>query len=278
MKPSLLHIVITDLGGAGKAAVNVFNGLKDLGYPSQMITLESRNGQEEGISSVNFLARFKRKFFRFLFKTKKELNGDYQMKGVDESKNLVSSYSITKQLKIKPNFIFVYWISGFLNAKNLYEISEKYNAVIVLSLTDMASFTGGCHFALNCSNYTVNCGSCPGLFSNNILDTSKSNVDFKKKYYDKTKMAVVVGTSALRKQVENSYLLKDKNIFDIKYHVDIDLFSNTNKVSIRSKYGIEENKKVLFFGATQINQKRKGFCYLIESLNNKILFFFDLFV
>ena len=270
MKKNLLHISITSKGGAGKAASNVYQELKKIGYPSQMITLDPSD-KNKGITTIKNISIFKRKIIKVFFRHRKPKNNDYQMKGIEEKTNYISSKTIIKKIEIKPDFIFIYWISGFLNAKNLYEIAEKYNATIILSLTDMVSFTGGCHFALDCLNYTKGCGSCPGLFSSSSNDLSNKVLNYKNTFYNKTNMAVVVGTSTLRKQVESSFLLRNKPIFDIKYHVDVENFSNGNKNNIRSKYGIDSNKKVLFFGATQITQKRKGFSYLVESLDKLFL-------
>ena len=269
MKPKLLHLVLTKNGGAGKAASSLYLKLKSLGYASQMITLHpSVINKETTHVKLSFRIKVVRKILKALFGYKKSKNLDYNMAGIDETITIINSRIVCNEIKIKPDFIFVYWISGFLNAKNLYELQRKYDATIILHLTDMVSFTGGCHFALSCFNYNKGCGSCPGIFSTDPLDHSRKVSTFKKKYYDRTKMAVVVGTSNLEKQVMGSYLLKNKPIYNIKYHLNIDEFIQLDKNNLRKKYEIANDKKVIFFGATQLNQKRKGFDYLIESLNN----------
>lgn len=269
MKPNLLHITLTDGGGAGKAANNVYLKLKSLGYPSQIVTLKSSVLSNENIQiRLSLFSKIKRKILLLFYGYKKKKNPDYQMTGINEIVTLFSSTKIIEKLELNPDFIFIYWISGFLNAKNLYELHRKYNATIILHLTDMVSFTGGCHFSLNCEKYKSRCGACPGIYSLKSFDSATEVFLYKKKYYDKIKLAVVVGSSNLYNQVKQSFLLNDKPIYKIKYHLEVDDFFEINKDELRLKYGIGKDKKVIFFGATQINQKRKGFDYLIKSLNH----------
>jgi glycosyltransferase involved in cell wall biosynthesis len=48
--------------------------------------------------------------------------------------------------------------------------------------------------------------------------------------------------------------------------IDFDNFKVLNKESLRSKYQIDHNKKVLLFVSDSIDNKRKGMAYLLESI------------
>ena len=69
----------------------------------------------------------------------------------------------------------------FLTFKNLFEINQKTKAPIALYMMDMATVTGGCHYAWDCKGYLNNCGSCPGIYSDDPNDISRKNLLFKKK-------------------------------------------------------------------------------------------------
>jgi glycosyltransferase involved in cell wall biosynthesis len=189
------------------------------------------------------------------------------MTNIDEKVKVIRNKKFTGKIKNNPDFIFVYWLSNFLNAESLYELSKKYNAQVVLHLTDMAPFTGGCHFTLDCTNYTRTCGNCPGIYSENEHDITHKNLLYKKKYYDLMNVRVVVGSSELKKQVKHSTLLKDKQVFQIPYHVEIPAHSETETRELKNRFGIPAHKKVILVGATQLDQERKGFNYLIKTLS-----------
>lgn len=264
-KPKLLHLVKTTDGGAGKAAYELHQKFVKHGFNSQIVCLK---GSHKNIQTarLSIFDKFFRRIKIFLFGHRGKLNSNYQMINVNETLNIISNKRIEEQLSFEPNYILVYWISNFLNAKNLYDLSIKYNSKVILHLTDMVSFTGGCHFTLNCKNYTNSCGNCPGLFSKKKNDKSQLNFFFKQKYYDLMNIEVVVGTTELEGIVKTSSLLKHKKIHKIPYHVDFNKIPKNDKKVLRSKYDVPDSKVVLMVGATEINQERKGFKYLIKSL------------
>jgi len=53
--------------------------------------------------------------------------------------------------------------------------------------------------------------------------------------------------------------------------INKDLFCPKNKVAIRKELGLPLNKKIIFFGAVSVTEKRKGFKELMEAL--KILYY-----
>jgi glycosyltransferase involved in cell wall biosynthesis len=61
-------------------------------------------------------------------------------------------------------------------------------------------------------------------------------------------------------------LFKDKPIHKILLSIDSDVFSYVPKCEAKKKFGISIEKKVIFFGSTSVDHKRKGMNYLIEAL------------
>ena len=265
-KPNLLHISISSEGGAGKAAFNVYKRLKNSGYTSEFLVLDSGNNE---ISELNKTSKYIRKAKRFLFKSgQSKLEDKYQMYGIDEETSFVSTDSLKKVIKNPPDFIFVYWISSFLNAKVLFELSDYYNAKVIFHITDMAFFTGGCHFALQCNGYEFACENCPGIKDISMKDRGLKNILFKEYYYRKFRYAVVGGTTNIIKQISQSRLFSQSEKHLIRYEVDPAIFGKNQKDVLREEYGIDKDKIVLFFGATHIKQERKGFSELKEALDH----------
>ena len=145
MKPKILHLSADDSGGAGSAAYSLFAKLRSEGYESRLITLTKKKEDKDVLELNNFI-KFKRKIRRFLFKKRFETIEKYEMKGVDEKPTFIKSKEIINTINFKPNVIFVYWISTFLNAKNIFELSEFYNAPVIIALQIWLLLLGGVIF------------------------------------------------------------------------------------------------------------------------------------
>lgn len=181
--------------------------------------------------------------------------------------NGVSTNEILKGIDFKPDVIIAYWTKNAFNQKILYELSEKTGAPIILFMMDMAAMTGGCHYAYECEGYKYECGNCPALKSKTKNDLSHKAWKYKKNYIEKSNITVIAPTTTLVNQVTQSSLLKNKRIEKIMLSVDEEIFMPGQKDKLRKKFGIDKNKKVIFFGAAAVNQERKGMSYLISALN-----------
>jgi glycosyltransferase involved in cell wall biosynthesis len=131
---------------------------------------------------------------------------------------------------------------------------------------DMAPLAGGCHYAWDCVGYQNKCGNCPGLFSSNPFDITFRNLEYKKKYIDRTNIQLIAASEWQYRQAKLSSLFKDKTIHKILLSVDPNLFKPVEKEILRENLGIPLTKKVLFFGSVYMNHKRKGMQYLLEGL------------
>jgi glycosyltransferase involved in cell wall biosynthesis len=132
---------------------------------------------------------------------------------------------------------------------------------------DMAPFTGGCHYAWDCTGYQKNCGSCPALFSSEPHDTSFKNLSYKKTFLDKTEIQILAGSEWQYAQAKMSALFRNKPVHKMLLPIDSTVFKPGDKTKLREMLKIGRDKKVIFFGAVGLAEKRKGMQYLIESLN-----------
>jgi glycosyltransferase involved in cell wall biosynthesis len=179
----------------------------------------------------------------------------------------ITKKQIIKKIPYKPDIIIAYWSKFAFNQKLIYELSKYYNVPVLFFMMDMAPMTGGCHYAYDCTNYYENCGNCPALKSNRKKDLSYHTLNFKKKYIEKTDITLIAGTTTLINQSNKSSLWKYKSIEQLMISVNENIYQPLDKKTIKLELGIPADKKVIFFGAASLSEKRKGISYLMEALN-----------
>jgi glycosyltransferase involved in cell wall biosynthesis len=203
-----------------------------------------------------------RKFF-FQILNKNDSNYYYPEWNLDN----IKLADIINRVSFTPDVIITYWTKFAFNQKIIFELSEYYDAPVLTLPVDMASFTGGCHFSGSCDKYKKSCGSCHVLNSTRDNDLSRRTLLFKKKYIDKTDLTMLVCSSVISRQLSSSSLTKDIDQVPMLYTVDETIFYPKGKAKARIHFKIPNNKKVIFFGAANLNHPRKGMIYLIEALN-----------
>ena len=168
--------------------------------------------------------------------------------------NYVSAGLLLKQIPFNPDAIIVLWISHFINAKNIHELSKTTGAPVLWYLMDMAPLTGGCHYAWDCDGYQKTCGTCPALHSSDTKDISYQSFERKLHYIRQTNLTVVSGTSWLTKQAEQSALFTGKKIVQIMLGIDSDIFRPLDKCFGRTIFDLPMDKRIIFFGAKVIGE------------------------
>jgi glycosyltransferase involved in cell wall biosynthesis len=247
--------------------------MKD-GFCTQILVKDWNDFNDKRIVSVNsrfsvFAKRVYRKILRMLnLANGKKTNPDYYVLTYNPSKLSISTSKLLHKIEIKPDVIIVLFMHEFVSFRNLFELQKSTGAIIILYMMDMAPFTGGCHFAWECNGYTKKCGNCPAYFSSQEQDQSRSNWLFKKEYIDKMNIIAVAGSEGLYRQLNKSSLfqgvLKEKVLLPINENQ----FRPSNKVKSREALGLPVNKKLIFFGAVSVSEKRKGHTELVAILNS----------
>jgi glycosyltransferase involved in cell wall biosynthesis len=149
--------------------------------------------------------------------------------------------------------------------KNLQQLFSL-NKPIVWTMHDMWAFTGGCHYNSDCLRFTDVCNNCPALkFPGN---SDFSNKIFKQKLalFNKYKINVVTSSNWLADEVKRSTLLKGQYINVIPTPISIDTFKPLDKIEARKKFKIGLDKFIILFGTMNLNDERKGFTQLQNSL------------
>ena len=236
----------------------------DQTYPAGVISMETWLMSLKRAAIFKFQWRFDK--LKSVLKKKEKTNPDFRFFQLREQKLIYKTDKIIKKAGLKPDAIIVLFANKFINAKNIFELSEKTNATVFWMMFDMAPLTGGCHYAWDCKGYQKNCGNCPGLFSTNPYDVSYENISFKRDYLNKTKIEILAASEWQFEQAKRSSLFENNAIHKVLLSVDSNIFKPVDKVSLRLKLNINANRKILFFGSVGLTEKRKGMYYLIESL------------
>ena len=255
---------------AGIVAYDMFKSLRNNGHSIILITPNSDVRLESGMYSIygkfetyirTFVYRVK---FKFLVKRKTDPT--YCMHSLDEIENYIPTTKIIKLISFKTDLFIYLFPHRFLNAKNLYELNKQTGVPICVMPVDMAQFTGGCHYTNGCEGFKEQCGNCPGLYSHEEKDLSFRNLMFKKKYISKTNLFTTSGawTSTFIKQ---SAIFSGKQNYPSHITINSETYRPGNKEQAKNYFAVPSHKKIIFFGATSIREKRKGFSYLLDALN-----------
>lgn len=238
----------------------------DLAYPEDIVSLENYYGFLKRTMLYKFQWRYDKLRSKVKSGRKDKTDPDYRFFQLNEKKQIYKTERLIRAIDFKPDVIIVLFVNKFINARNIFELHKRTNAPVFWLMYDMAPFTGGCHYAWDCTGYQNQCGNCPGLYSADPYDFSYENILFKKDYMGMTAIEILAASEWQLKQVRNSSLFKKNTVHKVLLSVNPDIFKPADKKSVRLKLNIPRNKKIIFFGSVGLAEKRKGMYYLIESL------------
>ena len=259
----ILHLSASRFRGAGIATVNLCKYLEQAGFESFLYVPES---QVKGLLGEKMAQMRKRlipdktwsKIKKLVGKDKKE-DAAYNMHSLGDTLLNTNIENILNKVPFVPNIIVLHWVGGFLNAEKIQQLSVLTKAKIYWLMLDDAPITGGCHFPWDCLGYTAQCGSCPGIYSNDRYDITYKQLQQKKELFEKIDISAIATSEGDYLRAKSSSLFKEKSVFKMLLPVDSNRFvPNGNNQQLRKQLGIPMNKKVVLFGASNIQDKRKG--------------------
>jgi glycosyltransferase involved in cell wall biosynthesis len=257
------------IGGAAIACNRIFNALKRNGTEVKMLVRDKvSNDPDIYTLNTNIFWKFLN-YMSFclerlciLFKLKFKKQNLFQV----SFDNIGAANLLNHPLVREAEVINFHWTSqGMLSLKQLQKLMDA-GKHIVFTMHDMHYFTGICHYARTCKNYEKGCGSC--FFLNN----SHNPEDFSKRWYTKKlnmehrqNLIFVACSNWLKDIAKTSAMFTKTQVISIPNPIDTNIFKQTSKDAARAKFGLTK-KKVILFGAANINDKRKGFEYLLSAL------------
>jgi glycosyltransferase involved in cell wall biosynthesis len=129
---------------------------------------------------------------------------------------------------------------------------------VVWRLSDMAPFTGGCHYSGACRRYESRCGACPLLGSARERDLSFWTWWWKNRLWSGPTPVVVAPSRWLAACASASSLFGRCRIEVLPAGVDISLFRPVERAEARRMLGLPPDGSLLLFGASRTDDPRKG--------------------
>jgi len=261
----ILIVSFSDIsGGAAKAAYRLHCGLLEHGISSQMVVMRKETDNVTVFGPKSNLDKIIALLSPVLEKLITDLR--YRSKKSMFSTGLIPSRKIIDKINsLNPDLVHLHWINGgMIKIEDL----KKINSPILWNLQDMWPLTGGCHFNDQCDYYQDKCGSCKVLASTYQNDISSSIHARKKRNYKKINKLVINGVSQwIASCAKKSSLFRGREVVNLPNTINSDLFRPIDKKLARQSFNIPQEKKVVLFGASSVNDPRKGYKELLVALS-----------
>lgn len=260
-------------GGAADYTRNIHSNLLADGYHSYVAVagymLVTPEGKEIEIhwSQISRWERLKKRIDNKFFRERNP-QLDYKFAGLNLRERLTpyNAKDLVDVLPETPDVILVHWVSGFANAKYVRELQRLTKAKVFYIMIDEAILSGGCHYPWDCNGYQHGCKNCKMTNSRTMKMFIRWNYLFKKYYLIKEKN-VIAPTEFDLIRLKKSPLWKGCSVHKLIEVINEELFHPLeDKMSLRATFSIPQNKKVVFFGCSNLGEIRKGMPVLIEAL------------
>ncbi len=264
----ILHLNTYDAGGSARAAWRFHLSFKEAGHESKLLVFKKKEADDVDIIALrlSFLQKLRHYYNEIQRRiTRRNIKKEYYFYNINEKIGIPTEWVI-KSLPFNPDIICVHWVSAFVNARNIHELSKATGAPVIWRFNDLNAFTGGCHYSNACTNYTSGCGNCPALPNPSAHDRSRKNVQAKIHWLGKTNCCFVSSTTEIDEQLKSSAVAKACASKFIMLSCNSKFFVPDDKKKAASALGLSVNRKIIFFGANDMNDSRKGFKELIQSL------------
>jgi glycosyltransferase involved in cell wall biosynthesis len=273
---------------SGGIAQDNMDALLEAGHKVDFFTLYAFAGQKENQynilpeSKTDKLIRLKKKFHfltifnslaKKIFRTPEEKmsfveNHGYRIPHFDETKPPVDDKTLENFLpNNKYDFIQVFVTERMLTTLSYVTIYRKYKVPLLITCLDMLHFTGGCYFFGDCDRFSVGCGKCLVLDSDDENDQTHINYMCKKNVYPKIQYAILCNLHQ-KKFALKCKLFNPENIFTNSIIIDEDKFIPYDETICRKHLGIPSDKKFVILSRYEKGLGRsKGYDHLVNIAN-----------
>jgi glycosyltransferase involved in cell wall biosynthesis len=132
-------------------------------------------------------------------------------------------------------------------------------------MIDNAPITGGCHYPYDCKGYETDCGNCPALLSDSKKHIAQRNFALKKANMP-AGLHILTFSSMDKLRAEKSSMYANQTADVIFLPVNEQIFRPALTSDARRYFNLPEDRKIIFFAATDPNERRKGYAELCEAL------------
>lgn len=268
----VIHFSSMTNGGAGIAAVRYHRLMQEMGIDSTLYVKTNTIEDDNSIIKLECENKSQKKEIiksKFIKIIKRIITG---MTYVDETKYMYCyyNYSECNERGMIPNliskidcnkidYIFIHWLSGFINSYDIKRLYDTTGAKVIFSMMDLEAITGGCHFPWDCRGYETNCLNCPAL-SNSMNIISHNQLMTKAANYSYIN-AGIFSSSLYDLSCAKKSIIRFKNFYQLYYPVDENIF-----IPAISK--TQSDETTLFSNVVSPDEPRKGYGYLLAILLN----------
>ena len=263
----ILTLSATDrIGGAGIAAYRTHRALLEAGVDSRMLVWRKASPDATVFrlaGRLNRAGRLRRRLAAA--RHNRELRRHPRLPDASYwSLNSVNHAMANAINSFEADIVHLHWAGD--NYLPLQQFA-RINAPIVWTLHDMWAFTGGCHYAGECTRYAAACGHCPQLIAPASDDISATLHRRKREAWAGLPLTIVCPSRWLADCARGSALLCDSRVEVIPNPIDTRVFKPLDQGMARTAFNLPRDKRLLLFGAVGgASDRRKGFGFLREAL------------
>ena len=276
---------------SGGLAQDNMDALSEAGHKVDFFTMYAFAGQKENQYSIfaepksDKLLRLKHKFpflgifnslAKKIFSTSEKRmvsveKYGYRIPHLDETKPPVDDATLNLFLpNNKYDFIQVFVTERMLTTLSFVTIYKKYKVPLLITCMDMLHFTGGCYFFGDCDRYSIGCGKCLVLDSDNENDQTHINYMLKKNVFPEIQYAMLCNLHQ-KKFALKCGLYNPENIFTNSIIIDEDKFIPNDETLCRKQLGISSDKKFVILARYDKGLGRsKGYDHLVNIINTYV--------
>lgn len=165
----------------------------------------------------------------------------------------------------KVDLVIVHYTADFLSPPHIAYIANAMKSPLALYLMDMGPLTGSCHYAWGGQGYHSTCRECPKFKQKIFQKLVHKGWEDKKWLYQEHVRFVIYGSEQLATQAKNSALTSGISKRKILMGIDPKLYSPEARCGVRQHFGFADCEFVIYFGAQNISDRRKGVGYLLQA-------------
>ena len=265
-----LHYSTYDIrGGAAMAAYKTHDFLRRAGHTSHMAVAHKHSHDkdviEAPVSSCHYRICKLSRWLRYLKFPRQRtrchtFNLDYKLPYRSADLCPIDASEV--------DVICLGWITNFLSVRSIRSICDHYRKPVLWAFMDDEPITGGCHYTLDCARYEQSCGNCPELVPGRENDRSRVVWKRKHKLLSGMPIAFWVGHKEAQEKIRRSSLFSEHRTVILNPGFDESVLRPIDKRIARDLLHIPVDAKVIFFGATMLDEKRKGIDLLLEALES----------
>jgi glycosyltransferase involved in cell wall biosynthesis len=160
--------------------------------------------------------------------------------------------------------LHLHWVTGFLSAGAIRRLQD-FGKPIVWTLHDEFPFTGGCHYADRCRDFTGTCARCPQL-EPGAQGLARLTLADKRDRIDPRRLALAAPSRWLATRARESALFRKARIDVVPYGIDVAARRTISPDAARTALGIPADAVVVFASSVNHRETRKGDAHLVDAL------------